>query len=279
MAGRSPLRDPTGPFEFFLGVLAIISVGIFLLPFSGTVGITVPEAWQPLVIVVDVAICVVFGADYLYRMSKSGTTIKFAREHFFQPFAAIPLNTPVISNIDVILVLIVASRFVRAANMVFGDRFVQSIFHRYSGFIAREVTEAVLVRSLVIAREVTRKGRFAKSIADALDRRRGEVHGIVEESLSKMPAWQQFQRIPGTEEIVEKTETLIVDAMLDVMRSERLNVLVANVVDDAIEDFEIALQKQHPEIEVDELGPTVERELREARAKARLEGRAEDWAR
>lgn len=257
--GRSPLREPTGPWEFTLGALAILSLGVFLLPFMSGIGVTVPSFIDPYVIPVDIAICVVFAMDYLIRMGRSRKSpLAFARENFFQPFAMVPLNTPVVSNIDTLLILILAARFIRAFNVVFGQRAFQSVLHRYSGVLAREISDAVLVRSLATAREVATKGRFAKSIADALDRRRPELHMIVNESLEKVPAWDTVRRLPGAEEIVTKVEDLVVEALLETMRSERLNILVANIVDDSLEDFKIALEQQHPGITVDALGPDAE---------------------
>ncbi len=256
--GRSPLRRPTGPWEFILGLLALLSIGIFLLPYLDAVRATPPQALLDNVVVVDVSICVVFIADYLFRMGRHGQPLSFARENFFQPLAMIPLSTPIINDVQVFMLLILAARFIRAYNVVFGQSAFQSILHRYSGFLAREISDAVLIRSLATAREVTKRGRFAKSVADALDRRRGELHAIVALSLARIPAWDAFIKIPGTGDLVAKGEDLVVDALLETLRSDRLNILVANVIDDSLEDFKRALDDKHPGLAVDALGPDSE---------------------
>ncbi|MBW3581508.1 MAG: hypothetical protein KY455_00265 [Euryarchaeota archaeon] len=262
MAGRSKLREPTGAFEFLLAVLALVSIGIFLLPHMGVIehlGVPIPDQEDLSVIIVDVSICVVFGMDFLFRMGRSENALRFVRENFLQPFAAIPLTTPVLSNIQILMVVVIAARFVRAANMVFGERFVQSILSRYSGVLAREITDAVMVRSLETGRAMVGRMHVPRAVADALDRRRGELHGIVQESLQKVPAYETLKRVPGADEIVKKTEDLIVDTLLETLRNERLNVLVANVMDDTIEEFIVALEKKHPGVTLDALGPLEER--------------------
>lgn len=258
--GRSPLRQPTGPWELLLGILALVSVGIFIVPYLGALHLAVSAAaYSTWVVPLDIAICVVFAADYLIRMGRSNKgSITFARENFLQPFAMIPLSTPIIRSVEVFLIIIVAARFVRAFNVVFGQQAFQSILRRYSGVLAREISDAVLVRSMATAREVAARGRFARWVGDAIDRRRPEVHMIVAESMEKLPAWQTFRRLPGAEDIVAKGEDLVVDLLIETMRSERLNILVANVIDDSIEEFEKALEEKHPGIMVDALGPDAE---------------------
>lgn len=255
---RSALRQPSGPWEFLLGLLALLSISIFIIPYLGAVHLAVPGWLAPYVIHIDVAICAVFAIDYLFRMGNHGRPLTFARENFLQPFAMIPLGTPIISSVQPILILILVSRFVRAFNVVFGQAAFQAILHRYSGLLAREISDAVLIRSLATARDVTKRGRFAKWVADALDRRRPELHMIVRDSLHKVPAWDTFMRLPGADEMVEKGENLVVDAVIETMRSERLNILIANVIDDSIEEFKLALEKKHPELAVDALGPDSE---------------------
>lgn len=255
---RSPLRQPTGPWELILGILALLSMLIFIVPYLSTIHVTLPDWLRAWVIPVDVAICVVFIVDYLFRMGRHGKPITFARENFFQPFAMVPLNTPIISEVQTFLIIILAARFIRAFNVVFGQSAFQAILHRYSGVLAREISDAVLIRSLATARDVTKRGRFAQWIADALDRRRGELHAIVQDSLKKVPAWETFMRLPGADDIVERGENLVVDALIETMRSERLNILVANIIDDSIQEFELALEQKHPELAVDALGPDSE---------------------
>ena len=255
---RSPLRNPTGPWDFLLGLLALVSLGIFLLPFLANVGVHVPQGWERLIIPTDIGICVVFGADYLIRMGRSGKGLGFARENLLQPFAAIPLNTPVLGDIQLVLYLILFSRFIRAFNVVFGQEAFQGILHRYSGVLARELSDAVLIRSLATAREVTRRGRFAKSVADALDRRRGELSVIVGDAFTRVPGWETVRKIPGAEDIVKRGEGMVIDATLETLRSERLNILIANIIDDTLEDFKRALDEKHPGLAVDALGPASE---------------------
>ena len=255
--GRSPLRQPSGPWELTLGLLALLSVGIFLIPYLDAIHLDVtPAITQNLIIPLDIGICVVFAVDYLVRMGRSGRpALAFARENLFQPFAMIPLSTPVINQVQVLMILIVAARFVRAFNVVFGEQAFQAILRRYSGFLAREITDAVMVRSMATAREVVARGRFAHWVADALDRRRGELHMVVLESLERVPAWETFKRLPGSEELVERSERLAVEALLETMRSERLNILIANIIDDSLEEFKLALEEKHPGVTLDALGP------------------------
>ncbi len=252
--GRSPLREPTGPWDLILGLLAIVSLGIFFAIYT-VVRDFVPEAWSPWIVIVDVGICVLFALDYVTRMlSSDKKPISFARENFLQPFAMIPFSTPVLGEIQLLVIIIVIARFVRAFNVIFGQKAFQSILRRYSGVLAREITDAVMIRSLSTAKEITDRGRFAASIADSLDRRRDEVSQIVSETLERHPSWQHVKRIPGTDELVARIENLIIDTMLDTMRSDRLNELVGDVINDSIEDFRAALEAKHPGVTQDALG-------------------------
>jgi hypothetical protein len=254
--GRSPLREPTGPWEFLLGLLALISVAIFFALFTAFVGDRIPTAWDHYIIALDIAICIVFILDYVVRMLKSPETpIEFARQNFLQPFAMIPLTTPILGDIQLLVLLIVAARFIRAFNVIFGQRAFQSILRRYSGVVAREISDAVLIRSLTTAKEVTDRGRFAQSIGNSLDRRRDEVTAIIHETLERQPYWQQLNRFPGTKEAVTHIERLVVDTLIDTMRSDSLNDLVGEIINDSIEDFRLALEQKHPGVTADALGP------------------------
>jgi hypothetical protein len=254
--GRSPLREPTGPWEFLLGILAVVSLGIFFVPHLDTIHIPFPDEWAIWVIAVDVAICVVFALDYIVRMLKSPKTpITFARHNFLQPFAMIPLNTPLLGQVQLILLLILFARFVRAFNVVFGQRAFQAVLSRYSGVLAREISDAVLVRSLTTAKEITDRGRFAESIGNSLDRRRVELTLIVHETLEKTPQWNHVKRLPGAEELLARIERLVVDTVIDTLRSDRLNALVGEIINDSIEDFKLALEQKHPGVTADALGP------------------------
>lgn len=254
--GRSPLREPTGPWEFILGLLAIVSVGIFFALYTAVVRDRIPDEWGPYIIILDIAICIIFALDYIVRMLQSPEKpIEFARQNFFQPFAMIPFSTPILGDIQLLVILIVFSRFIRAFNVIFGQRAFQSILRRYSGVVAREISDAVLIRSLNTAKEVTDRGRFAQSIGNSLDRRREEVTAIVHETLERQPYWQQLNRIPGTKEAVTRIEKLVVDTLIDTMRSDRLNQLVGEIINDSIEDFRLALEQKHPGVTADALGP------------------------
>lgn len=256
--GRSPLREPTGPWDLILGLLAIVSLGIFFVIYT-MLGEFVPDEWAHWIIVADVAICVLFALDYITRMLGSDQKpIQFARENFLQPFAMIPFSTPVLGDIQLLVIIIVIARFVRAFNVIFGQKAFQAILRKYSGVLAREITDAVMIRSLSTAKEITDRGQFAKSIADALDRRRDEVNLIVHETLERHPYWDHIKKVPGTSELIGRIEGLIVDTLVETMRSESLNALVAEIINDSIEDFRLALEQKHPGVTADALGPDVE---------------------
>jgi prepilin signal peptidase PulO-like enzyme (type II secretory pathway) len=254
--GRSPLREPTGPWEFLLGLLAVVSLFIFFTPYLGAIHLPWPSAWNPYLIAVDIAICVVFALDYITRMLRSPLTpVLFARQNFLQPFAMVPLNTPLISEVQLFLLVILFARFVRAFNVVFGQRAFQAILGRYSGVLAREISDAVLVRSLTTAKEITDRGRFAESIGNSLDRRRGELTLVVHETLEKTPQWQAVRRLPGTTELLARIERVVVDTVIESLRSDRLNALVGEIINDSIEDFKLALEQKHPGVTAEALGP------------------------
>ncbi len=256
--GRSLLREPTGPWDLILGLLALISLGIFFERFT-VLGDFVPAEWARWIVIGDVAICVLFALDYVTRMLGSDDKpVQFARANFLQPFAMIPFNTPVVGDIQILVVVFVVARFVRAFNVIFGQKAFQGILRKYSGVLAREITDAVMIRSLSTAKEITDRGQFAKSIADALDRRREEVNLIVHETLERHPYWDHIKKIPGTSDLVTRIEELIVDTLVETMRSESLNALVAEIINDSIEDFRLALEQKHPGVTADALGPDVE---------------------
>lgn len=146
------------------------------------------------------------------------------------------------------------SRFLRAANMTFGETVMKRVFDKYRRIIVMELTTPIMIAGITVTQEVVVRMKFLESAGKALDEKRPEVHAAVLEALNKNKATQAFLTTAIAEKVVADVEKAVMDAVVDTLTGPELNQLVQQLVVEVMENFKEQLKSPEGKAALKKLG-------------------------
>ncbi|HWG89218.1 MAG TPA: ion transporter [Candidatus Thermoplasmatota archaeon] len=222
---------------------------------------------------VDLAITVVFAAEFIFASRQDGL-LRHIRNNWFDVIGMVPMigflyleanisgmpfSAVMEGQVDagaaagagalrlfrfirIVRVVTALSRFLRATNMTLGEAVTSRIFGKYRRIIVAEVTTPILVAGITVSQEIIIRMKFLESAGKALDAKRPEIHAAVLEALQKNKVPQNVLTQPLVEKIVLEVEKTVVDTMVDTLTGPELNKLTQQMIVEVLEQFKQQLK-------------------------------------
>lgn len=239
---RAPRRVPL--VDVAMLVLAVVSVGLLgwvaFFPVSERAAITV--------FVVDTVICGVFAVEFGFRWRAAGWERWFPVRRWYEVLGMIPVAHPALRSLRLLRVVVIVVRLARTADRVFGEQFVQRLVERMARPIVLAIKKPVTVAVLDEVVKVIGAGSFPRNIARSLGENQALLRGIVTEKLRDDPQAGRLSRMPFHDEIVHTVVDTTMRVIVDVLTDPRMDVFVAEVVQDNAEQIRRAVSEGRHEV-------------------------------
>lgn len=198
-----------GILDWLMLALALLSVGLLAWEMLGSVD----KATRQWIFTADYAICAIFATEFVWRWRQAGWSGEYVKHNWYEVLGMIPLQHPVLRGFRlfrVLRILILLSRFGRAADRALGDEFTYLLVSRFKNVIVESISSAVTVAVLQEVEDVLAKGSYARNISRALEENQFELRGMIAEKLREDRQAGKLSRLPFANEI---TQTLIDTSM------------------------------------------------------------------
>lgn len=226
-----------GILDWLMLVLAVLSVGLLVWEWWWDLS---PETTR-LVAIADYSICAIFAAEFLWRWNQEGWRLEYVKRNWYEVLGMIPLQQPALRGFRlfrVVRILILFSRFGRAADRALGDEFTYRLVNRFKNTIVQSISGAVTVAVLDEVRDVLRHAEFSKNIGRAMAENHEELRAMLQEKLRDDPQAKRLTRLPFASDITEA----VIDAALRVidqlLQDPRTDELIADVLRENLQQIQ-----------------------------------------
>lgn len=218
-----------GILDWLMLVLALLSVGLLAWEMLGTVD----EHTRQMIFTADYAICAIFAAEFLWRWREAGWSGKYVKRNWYELLGMIPLQHPAIRGFRLfrmLRILILLSRFGRAADRALGDEFTYRLVRRFKNVIVESISSAVTVAMLDEVQDVLKKGRFAQNLSHALTENQPELRAMIAEKLRDDPQAGRLSRLPFARDITESVIDAVLRVVEQVLQDPRTDELISDML-------------------------------------------------
>lgn len=229
------------PLDWLMLLLALFSIGLLLWE---TLNDLPPETTRR-VIAVDYAICAVFFAEFLWRWRDEGWRGDFPLRNWYDILGMIPVAEPALRGFRlfrVVRIVVLLSRFARAADRAFGEEFTYRMVRHISGGLVAAIKRPVTIAVLEEVTTVLQKGHYTRNIARALDANRDTLTDTIVDNLRRDPSMRHLARVPFYEDIVRATALTSLRVVLEVLDDERTDELVADILRENLNQIRYAVE-------------------------------------
>ena len=218
-----------GPLDWLMLALALLSIGLL----SYETWWLVEEAERRAILHADTIICGSFFLEFLWRWGQAGWRRDFVWRNWYEILGMIPVAHPAIRGFRlfrILRIVILLSRFGRAADRALGDDFTYFLVRRFRHAIVDSLKETMTVAVLEEVEDVLRKGQYTKNVARAFEENQPHLRAMALEHLREDPQLRRFSRIPFFDDLVEAMVGVTLRVLRDFLEDPRTDELVADVL-------------------------------------------------
>ncbi len=229
--------------DWLMVALALVSVG--LLAYE-TWGEPTPEQRRQ-IFIADYVIIAVFALEFTVRWIKDDRPKTFPLRYWYEILGMIPVHVPAIRGFRlfrVIRIVVIFSRFGRAADRAFGYGFTQRILMRFKGLIVETLGDAITVKVLDETLDVLQKGTYTQNLADAMERHGDDMMAIVAEKVKSDPQLGAVRHVPFFDSVVETSSKVTQRILIDLLRDPRMDQMVKDIVKLNVEQIRAAVRER-----------------------------------
>lgn len=227
--------------DWLMLVLAVLSVGLLIWEIFGDVA----EPTRRLILGSDYAICAIFAAEFTWRWREAGWGWGYVGRNWYELLGMIPLQHPAVRGFRlfrVVRIVVLLSRFCRAADRALGDEFTYRLVNRFKNAIVESISSAVTVAVLNEVQEVLANGQYARNIARALAENQDELRAMIAEKLRDDPQAGKLSRLPFARDVTEAIIDSALRVVEQVLQDPRTDELIADMIRENLEQIRTAVQ-------------------------------------
>lgn len=202
----------------------------------------------------DIAICAIFAIEFTWRWRGTGWQWSYVKRNWYEIIGMIPLSEPALRGFRlfrILRILVLLSRFGRAADRAFGDEFFYRLVNRFSGAIVDAIKAPITAAVLDEAATVMSKGHYTQNIARAMLENEREIEAMIAEKLREDPQAGRLSRLPFYDDIVKSVTRAGFRVLLEVLRDPRTDELVADMLRENLMQLRSAVLEHEAEIEAE----------------------------
>jgi voltage-gated potassium channel len=174
---------------------------------------------------VDLAIVLVFAAEFVWRWSKEGWKARFVLRNWFDVVGLVPMvvtNFPLFRAFRLLRVFMVASRLLRMWAYVTGHQSAQRVFDKYREALVEEVTDRVMLQSIAMVEDVAARGGYLRALGDSLEQSREDIAAAALEGAHAKGLGKVTSLVPGVDVAVREAVLAAVDSAVVTLRSAEM---------------------------------------------------------
>lgn len=230
-----------GILDWLMLVLALVSVGLLAWEMLADVD----ERTRQLIFAADYAICAIFAVEFGWRWHQAGWSREYVKRNWYEVLGMIPLQHPVLRGFRLfraLRIIILLSRFGRAADRALGDEFTYRLVNRFKNAIVDSISGAVTVAVLDEVSEVLAKGQYARNIARALEENQPHLRAMIAEKLAEDPKTGRLSKLPFAKDIADTAIDLALRIVEQVLQDPRTDELIADVLRENLQQIRTSVQ-------------------------------------
>lgn len=234
------------PLDWLMLALAVFSVG--LLCYETWWPVT--EAERAAIIVADYVVCAIFAAEFAWRWSHTNWSRDYVLRNWYDILGMIPVAHPAIRGFRlfrVVRIVVLLSRFGRAADRALGEEFTYRLVNRFRDAIVDSISGAVTVAVLDEVAEVLAKGTYTRNISAALEENREELRAMILEKFRSDPQAGRLRRLPFYDDIVQGVIDAGLRVVEGVLNDPRTEELVADMLKENLTQIRSAVEDRQIE--------------------------------
>ncbi|MES0873393.1 ion transporter [Sinimarinibacterium thermocellulolyticum] len=236
-----------GMIDWIMLLLAIVSVALLCWETFWDL----PAQTTRWIIRIDIAICAIFAVEFLWRWRGAGWQWRYVQRNWYEIIGMIPLSEPALRGFRlfrILRILVLLSRFGRAADRAFGDEFFYRLVNRFSSAIVEAIKAPITAGVLGEVAAVMSKGHYSQNIARALLENEREIEAMIAEKLREDPQAGLLARLPFYDEIVRAVTRAGFRVVLEVLRDPRTDELVADMLRENLMQLRRAVLQHEAEL-------------------------------
>ena len=232
-----------GVIDWLMLILAIASVALLMWE---TLADPTPEISR-MIFTADYIVCGIFALEFLWRWAKAGWTWTHVKRNWYEILGMIPFQHPAVRGFRlfrVIRIVILISRFGRAADRALGDEFTYRLVGRFKNAIVESISATVTVAMIDEIKAVMAKGRFAENIGRAMQENEVELRNMISEKLREDRQAGTLARLPFARDLTEvviDTSLRIVD---QVLQDPRTDELISDMLRENLDQIQAAVRER-----------------------------------
>jgi voltage-gated potassium channel len=226
----APMRAPrVTAVDWLMLALALVSVGLLVYETWGPV---TPQQREQ-ILRADYVIIAIFAIEFAFRWAKDERPRTFPARYWYEVLGMVPVAHPAIRGFRlfrIIRIVVILSRFGRAADRAFGSGFTRRFLLRFKGTIVETVGDAITVKVLDETLAVLQKGDYTRNLADALERHGDDMMAIITEKVKQDPEVGAVRHLPFFEPMVATTSKVTQRILIDLLRDPRMDQMVKDII-------------------------------------------------
>ena len=230
-----------GVLDWLMLILALVSVGLLAWEMLADLS---PETTQK-IFAADYAICAIFAVEFGWRWHQAGWKFEYVKRNWYEVLGMIPLQHPALRGFRLfraLRIVILLSRFGRAADRALGDEFTYRLVNRFKSAIVDSISSAVTVAVLDEVSEVLAKGQYARNIARALEENQPQLRAMIAEKLREDPKTGRLSKLPFAKDISEIVIDLALRIVEQVLQDPRTDELIADVLRENLQQIRASVE-------------------------------------
>ncbi|WP_370309741.1 ion transporter [Sinimarinibacterium flocculans] len=239
-----------GALDWIMLVLAILSIALLCWETFWEL----PAETTRWIIRTDIAICAIFAVEFAWRWRRNGWAWGYLGRNWYEIIGMIPLSEPALRGFRlfrILRILVLLSRFGRAADRAFGDEFFYRLVNRFSSAIVDAIKAPITAGVLGEVAAVMSKGHYTQNIARALLENEREIEAMLAEKLREDPQAGRLSRLPFYDDIVQSVTRAGFRVVLEVLRDPRTDELVADMLRENLMQLRGAVLQHGAELEAE----------------------------
>jgi voltage-gated potassium channel len=223
--------------------LAILSVGLLLYE---TLGDPTPQQTRQ-ILLADLVIVGIFAVEFAIRWAKDSKPKTFLARYWYDLLGMIPVAHPVVRGFRlfrVVRIIVLLSRFGRAADRAFGAEFTARLLGRSKDLIVEVIGDAITVRVLDETLSVLQKGAYTRNLADHIEKHGAEADEIIQDTIRRDPQLGRLRHLPFFEDIVAGSSRVAQRVLVNLLRDPRLDQMVKDVIAQNVQQIRHAVSEK-----------------------------------
>jgi voltage-gated potassium channel len=239
--GRVPALD------WLMLALALVSVAMLVYETWGPA----TEEQRKQILLADYVIIGIFALEFLFRWVRDERPRSFPLRYWYELLGMVPVAHPAIRGFRlfrIVRIVVILSRFGRAADRAFGHGFTRRLLVRFRGLIVDTIGDAITVKVLDETLGVLQKGTYARNLADALERHGEAMQAIVVEKVRQDPDLGAVRHLPFFDQVVTTSGKVSQRVLVSLLRDPRMDAMVKDIIRVNVEQIRAAVRARDAEL-------------------------------